>query len=81
VNLSRNSGNITGIVIATAIIAQTMSAGGYSSDVNQVLSADPQSELISLFISGMRIVFFTMGTLQILSTFAHAVTPSIKLEQ
>ena len=81
VNLSRNSGNITGIVIATAIIAQTMLSGGYSSDVDQVLSADPQSELISLFISGMRIVFFTMGTLQILSTFAHAVTPSIKLEQ
>jgi len=81
VNLSRNAGNITGIVIATAIIAQTMLSGGYSSDVDQVLSADPQSELISLFISGMRIVFFTMGTLQILSTFAHAITPGIKLEQ
>ena len=81
VNLSRNSGNITGIVIATAIVAQTMISGGYSSDVDQVLNADPQSSLISLFLSGMKIVFLTMGTLQIVSSIAHAATPNIKIAQ
>ena len=81
VNLSRNSGNITGIVIATAIVAQTMIWGGYSSDVDQVLNADPQSSLISLFVAGMKIVFLTMGTLQIASSIAHAATPNIKIEQ
>lgn len=73
VSLSRNAGNITGIAVATAIVAATMYAGGYSTDVESVLTANINSDLLGSFIIGMKIVYFFVGTVQIGSSLAHLV--------
>tara|TARA_B100000586_G_scaffold260612_2_gene227068 strand:+ start:422 stop:826 length:405 start_codon:yes stop_codon:yes gene_type:complete len=80
VNLSRNAGNVTGIAIATAIVAGTMMGSGYSSDVDAVMIAGKGSDLLGVFISGMKFVYFSMGTIQILSAFANLITrePSLR---
>ena len=80
VNLSRNAGNVTGIAIATAIVAGTMMGNGYSSDVDAVMIAGKGSALLGIFISGMKLVYFSMGTVQILSSFANLITrePSLR---
>ena len=74
VNLSRNSANVSGIAIATAIVATTMIAGGFSSDVDAVMEAQSGSSLLNLFISGTKTVYILMGTLQIVSSIAHLFT-------
>ena len=71
VSLSRNAGNITGIAVATAIVAATMYAGGYSTDVESVITAKTNSGLLEFFIIGMKIVYFFVGTVQIGSSVAH----------
>tara|TARA_Y100000994_G_scaffold247650_1_gene253466 strand:+ start:643 stop:978 length:336 start_codon:yes stop_codon:yes gene_type:complete len=71
VNLSRNSGNVSGIAMATAIVAATMLAFGFSSDVEPVINANAGSDLLSSFILGMKYVFLTMGIVQFIGTIAH----------
>ena len=71
VNLSRNSGNVSGIAIATAIVAATMLAFGFSSDVEPVINANAGSNLLSSFILGMKYVFITMGIIQFIGAIAH----------
>ena len=71
VNLSRNSGNVSGIAIATAIVAATMLAFGFSSDVEPVINANAGSDLLSSFILGMKYVFITMGIIQFIGAIAH----------
>ena len=80
VNLSRNAGNVTGIAIATAIVADTMMGNGYSSDVDAVMIAGKGSALLGIFISGMKFVYFSMATVQILSSFANLMPrePSLR---
>ena len=71
VNLSRNSGNVSGIAIATAIVAATMLSFGFSSDVEPVINANEGSDLLSSFILGMKYVFITMGIIQFIGAIAH----------
>ena len=71
VSLSRNAGNVTGIAVATSIVAGTMLAGGYSSNVQAVMTADLESELLRSFIIGMKTVYFSVASIQIASSLAH----------
>lgn len=75
VNLSRNSGNVTGIAIATAIVSGTMIASGFSSNVEEVMTGGDGSPILQAFITGMRSVFILMAGLQFLSSVAHLTTP------
>lgn len=76
VNLSRNSGNVTGIAIATAIVSGTMISAGFSSNVEEVMTSSTGSPILLTFISGMRLVFILMAVLQFISSFAHLTTRS-----
>ena len=74
VNLSRNSGNVTGIAVSTAIVAGVMMSNGYTSEVAAVMESGKGSELLDVFISGMRLVFILMASFQVISSFAHLAT-------
>ena len=74
VNLSRNSGNVTGIAIATAIVSGTMLSSGFSSNVEEVMTSSTGSPVLLTFISGMQTVFVLMAGLQFLSSLAHLTT-------
>ena len=71
VNLSRNSGNVSGIAISTAVVAAIMLASGFSSDVEPVMNSNPGSDLLSSFILGMKYVFIIMGIVQFFGAIAH----------
>ena len=49
VNLSRNSGNVTGIAIATSIVTAIMASGGFESNIDAVLESGPGSRSAGLF--------------------------------
>jgi MFS family permease len=81
VNLSRNSGNVTGIAIATAIVSGTMLSAGFSSNVEEVMIAETGSTILRTFISGMRSVFLLMAILQFMSSIAHLTTSRAPLSE
>ena len=63
--LMRNFSNVTGIVIATVIIAAAMASRGFEPSLGTVTDdADP--ELARAFTSGFRIVFLVLAGLQVL---------------
>ena len=70
VNLSRNSGNVTGIAIATSIVTAVMAAGGYEPNIDAVLEATPDSGLLGSFMTGLKVVFLSMGALQVVGAIA-----------
>jgi len=74
VNLSRNSGNVTGIAISTAIVAGVMISNGYTSEVAAVMESGKGSEILDVFISGMRLVFILVASLQIMASISHLFT-------
>ena len=73
-NLSRNTGNVTGIAIATTVIAAVMMSQGLSTDVGAILTSHPSSNILGLFVRGMKLTFVIMGTLQLLSCYLHFTT-------
>ena len=77
VNLTRNSGNVTGIAVSTAVVAGVMMSNGYTSDVAAVMGSGKGSEVLDVFISGMRLVFILMGSFQVISSCAHLATRKI----
>ena len=81
VNLSRNSGNVTGIAIATAIVSGTMLSAGFSSNVEEVMIAGAGSPILQTFISGMRSVFLVMAILQFMSSIANLTTSRAPLSE
>ena len=72
--LSRNSGNVTGIALSSAMVSAMLIASGYQVNVEAVLNADNTSHLVMTFINGMKLVFIFMGTLQLVSATAIAST-------
>ena len=70
VNLSRNSGNVTGVAIATSIVTAVMAGGGYEPNIDAVLEAGPGSGLLGSFMTGLTVVFLAMGALQIVGAIA-----------
>ena len=70
VNLSRNSGNVTGIAIATSIVTVVMASGGFESNIDAVLDAGPGSGLLGSFMTGLKVAFLAMGILQVIGAVA-----------
>jgi len=77
VNLSRNAGNVTGIAVSTAVVAGVMISNGYTSEVAIVMESGKGSEILNVFISGMRLVFILMASFQVMSSCAHLATRKI----
>ena len=72
VNLSRNSGNVTGVAIATSIVTAVMVSGGFEPNIDAVLDAGPGSGILDSFMSGLKVAFFAMGVLQLIGAAASA---------
>ncbi len=70
VNLSRNSGNVTGIAIAASIVTAVMASGGYEPNINAVLEAGPGSGLLDSFMTGLKVAFLAMALLQLVGALA-----------
>lgn len=70
VNLSRNSGNVTGIAIATTIVTAVMASGGFDSNIDVVLDAGPGSGILDSFMTGVKVAFLTMAILQVIGAIA-----------
>ena len=70
VNLSRNSGNVTGIAIAASIVTAVMVSGGYEPNINAVLEAGPGSGLLNSFMTGLKVAFLAMALLQLVGALA-----------
>ena len=66
VNLSRNSGNVTGTAIAASIVTAVMLSSGYEVKIDAVLEAAPGSGLLESFMSGLKTAFLIMAGLQII---------------
>lgn len=72
VNLSRNSGNVTGVAIATSIVTAVMASGGFESNIDAVLDAGPNSGILDSFMTGLKTAFFCMAILQVIGAVASA---------
>ena len=72
VNLSRNSGNVTGVAIATSIVTAVMASGGFEPNIDAVLEAGPGSSILDSFMTGLKVAFFAMGILQVIGATASA---------
>lgn len=70
VNLSRNSGNVTGIAIATSIVTAVMASGGYEPNIDAVLDAGQGSGILASFMTGLKVVFVVMAVLQVIGAVA-----------
>ena len=72
VNLSRNSGNVTGIAIAASIVTAVMASGGFEPNIDAVLDSGPGSGILDSFMTGLKVAFFAMGILQVIGAVASA---------
>ena len=59
-NLVRNSGNLTSIAVATAIVTAVMGSLGYAPSLAEV-SIDSGAGLITAFTDGLRVAYRTMA--------------------
>ena len=65
VNLSRNSGNVTGTAVAASIVTAVMVGAGYEVKIDAVLDAGPGSGLLESFLDGLKTAFLAMAVLQV----------------
>ena len=70
VNLSRNSGNVTGTALAASIVTAVMVGAGYEVKIDAVLEASPGSGLLESFVDGLKTAFLIMGALQVIGAIA-----------
>ena len=61
-NLVRNSANVTGIALVTAIVTASMASAGYEPNLS-VVSEGSGRGLIASFTSGLRVAYLAMGVL------------------
>ena len=80
VNLSRNSGNVTGTAIAASIVTAVMLSGGYEVKIDAVLDAGPGSGLLDAFLRGLKVTFVTMAVLQVIGAVASVFKKDAKPE-
>ena len=81
VNLSRNSGNVTGTAIAASIVTAVMVSGGYEVKIDAVLDAGPGSGLLDAFLTGLKTTFVAMAILQVIGAIASVFKSAPKPEQ
>jgi EmrB/QacA subfamily drug resistance transporter len=72
-SLIRNAANVTGVAVATTIIAATMISMGYAPDLGDTKAAD-SAGLLSAFVSGFRLTYMTMAGLLLVGAVAALVT-------
>lgn len=70
VNLSRNSGNVTGTAVAASIVTAVMVGAGYEVKIDAVLDAGPGSGLLESFLDGLKTAFLAMAALQVIGAIA-----------
>ncbi len=70
VNLSRNSGNVTGTAVAASIVTAVMVSAGYEVKIDAVLDAGPGSGLLESFMSGLKTALLAMAVLQVVGAAA-----------
>ena len=79
-NLVRNSGNLTSIAVATAIVTATMGSLGYAPSLAEV-SVDGDPGLIAAFTSGLRMAFRIMSGFVFIAVVASFFKgPAVSLE-
>ena len=79
-NLVRNSGNLTSIVVATAIVTATMGSLGYAPSLAEV-SVDGDPGLVAAFTSGLRMAFRIMSGFVFIAVVASFFKgPAVSLE-
>lgn len=74
-NLVRNSGNVTSIALATAIVTEIMASMGFPPSLSAV-DEGASVDLFHSFISGLRIAYLSMGFI----VFVGVIVSSIKGE-
>lgn len=77
VNLTRNSANVTGVAVSTAIVIAVMLSMGYAADIDPVIEAGPGTGITRAFTAGLKVAYLTMGTLLL----AGAVVSFFKVDQ
>ena len=65
----RNSGNLTSVAVATAIVTATMASLGYAPSLAKV-SADGDAGLIAAFTSGLRMAYRIMAVFVVVAIVA-----------
>ena len=79
-NLVRNSGNLTSIAVATAIVTATMGSLGYAPSLAEV-SVDGDPGLVAAFTSGLRMAFRIMSGFVFIAVVASFFKgPAVSLE-
>ncbi|CAI8058207.1 Riboflavin transporter RibZ [Geodia barretti] len=81
VNLSRNSGNVTGTAIAASIVTAVMLSSGYEVKIDAVLEATPGSGLLESFMSGLKTAFLIMAGLQVIGGIVSIFKTDTQSEQ
>lgn len=81
VNLSRNSGNVTGTAIAASIVTAVMVSQGFEVKIDEVLDAGPGSGLLESFVSGLKTAFFAMAVLQLFGALASVFKRDPRIAQ
>jgi EmrB/QacA subfamily drug resistance transporter len=84
VNLSRNSANVTGVAVATAIVTGVMLSMGYVTDIDSVVNAGPGTAIVHSFVTGLRVTYLIMGSITLLgavASFFKGPQPTVTLEE
>ena len=81
VNLSRNSGNVTGTAIAASIVTAVMISEGFEVKIDAVLDAGPGSGLLESFMSGLKTAFLIMAVLQVIGAIVSIFKTDTQREQ
>ena len=75
-NLTRNSANVTGVAIASAIVTGVMVSQGFDTEIEDVIDAGLGSELLGAFMTGLRVVYVVMAGLALVGAIASFFKPA-----
>ena len=70
VNLTRNSANVTGVAVATAIVTAVMASQGFDANIDEVIESGKETGMLSAFNSGLHIAYLIMGSLLVVGALA-----------
>ena len=70
VNLTRNSANVTGVAVATAIVTAVMASQGFDANIDEVIESGKETGMLGAFNSGLHIAYLIMGSLLVVGALA-----------